>query len=455
MKLMQQINLKEYTHLLWPLLIEQIFMMLIGNVNVLLLSMYTDQAVAATGIADQVLAIGTMAMGIISLGSTILFLQHADRDESQYVSAIVKNSAFLNILLAGLLVGIIFAFGPLIIGLLQTPVNIRGIAVNYLKLVSISLVFQGLSTTFSALLRAFAKAKQAMNVSIISTILVILGNAFIILGPIDFKGDELIAIAISTIITRGLGTWISIQFVQKNLPDVWGYFVSKSRIDWSISRRILAYGIPSGMENVSYNFSQVVITGVIAGLGTAVYTGKIYAQTITAIVFTISVAAGQAGQIVIGKYLREKQPMLAMRFGQTNTFLFMGIGMVINLIIAMLGSWIISWFTTDPEITKIVQTLLWMNIFYDPLRVANETIIASLQVAGDVKYPVIVGIIVTYIFTIPMAILFGSYLNLGIISVWIIFILDEGFRALLFYIRWRKMGWQKGFTKRMEKIDSV
>lgn len=96
-----------------------------------------------------------------------------------------------------------------------------------------------------------------------------------------------------------------------------------------------------------------------------------------------------------------------------------------------------------------------MNIFYDPLRVANETIIASLQVAGDVKYPVIVGIIVTYIFTIPMAILFGSYLNLGIISVWIIFILDEGFRALLFYIRWRKMGWQKGFTKRMEKIDSV
>ncbi|KAF3305758.1 hypothetical protein FPV25_03575 [Carnobacterium sp. PL17GRE32] len=455
MKLMKNINLKDYTHLLWPLLVEQVFMMLIGNVNVLLLSMYTDQAVAATGIADQVLAIGTMAMGIISLGSTILFLQHADNDESEYVSVILQNSAFLNIILAGLLVGIVFSFGPLIMELLQAPENIMSMAVNYLKLVSISLVFQGLSTTFSALLRAFAKAKQAMNVSIISTILVILGNAFIILGPIDFNGNELIAIAISTIITRGLGTWISISTVQKHLPNVWRYIISKVRIDWSISRKILAYGIPSGMENVSYNFSQVVITGVIAGMGTAIYTGKIYAQTITAIVFTISVAAGQAGQIVIGKYLRKKQPILAMRFGQENTFLFMGIGMIINLIIAMLEPWIISWFTSDPEITVIVQTLLWMNIFYDPLRVANEIIIASLQVAGDVQYPVIVGIIVTYIFTIPMALLFGSYLNLGIISVWIIFILDEGIRALLFYMRWRKMKWQKGMTKRLEKVDSV
>ena len=119
MKLMKNINLKDYTHLLWPLLVEQVFMMLIGNVNVLLLSMYTDQAVAATGIADQVLAIGTMAMGIISLGSTILFLQHADNDESEYVSVILQNSEFLNIILAGLLVGIVFSFGTLIMELLQ------------------------------------------------------------------------------------------------------------------------------------------------------------------------------------------------------------------------------------------------------------------------------------------------------------------------------------------------
>lgn len=455
MKLTRSINLKEYTHLLWPLLIEQVFMMLIGNVNVLLLSMYTDQAVAATGIADQVLAIGTMAMGIISLGSTILFLQHADNNESKYVSAILQNSAFLNIALAGLLVGIVLAFGPLIMELLQTPENIKNMSVTYLKLASISLVFQGLSTTFSALLRAFAKAKQAMHISIISTILVILGNAFIILGPVDFDGNELIAIAISTIITRGVGTLISIQSVQKNLPDVWEYVKSTNRIDWSISKKILSYGIPSGMENVSYNFSQVLITGVIAGMGTAIYTGKIYAQTITAIVFTISVAAGQAGQIIIGKYLREKQPNLAMWFGKANTLLFMGLGMVINLIIALLGTWIISWFTTDPEITMIVQTLLWMNIFYDPLRVANEIIIASLQVAGDVQYPVIVGIIVTYIFTIPMALILGSYLNLGIISIWIIFILDEGIRALLFYIRWREMSWVKEITKGKGKIDSV
>lgn len=74
MTLRKQEIRQEYGHLLWPLLVEQLFMMLIGNVNVYIFSLYNDQVVAAIGLADQVLVIGTMAMGIVSLGSTILFL---------------------------------------------------------------------------------------------------------------------------------------------------------------------------------------------------------------------------------------------------------------------------------------------------------------------------------------------------------------------------------------------
>ena len=51
---------KEYKGLFWPLLVEQIFLTLIGNFNVFLFSLFNDQMVAAIGISDQLLNIFAM-----------------------------------------------------------------------------------------------------------------------------------------------------------------------------------------------------------------------------------------------------------------------------------------------------------------------------------------------------------------------------------------------------------
>ena len=45
--------------------------MLLGNVDVLMLSQYSDDAVAAVGLSNQIIAVGIMILGIVSLGSSI------------------------------------------------------------------------------------------------------------------------------------------------------------------------------------------------------------------------------------------------------------------------------------------------------------------------------------------------------------------------------------------------
>lgn len=432
---------QEYQQLLFPLLIEQIFMMLIGNVNVFLLSLYNDQAVAAAGLSDQVLAIGTMAMGIVSLGSTVLFLQNADEAQIKQVQSISRMTIILNVIVSLILVSITLLLGHTIMNWMQTPQELHGMATLYLRIVSISLLFQGISTSASALLRSFGLVNRAMRISILNTLIIIAGNAIVILTPLSIFGEGLLGISVATVVTRFIGAIISAFAIYTELPQVWEGLLNFKPQDTIVMKRILSLGIPSGMENVSYNLSQTVITAVIASLGAQAVSGKIYAQTITAIVFTLSVAGGQAAQIMIGRYIREKKIKEARQFGVENTVLFVGVGLVINVIIALLGPWIIQIFTTDPIIMRIVQSLLWLNCLYDPLRVANETLIASLNVTGDVRYPVIIGILVTYIFTVPASLLVGGYLGWGIQVIWLIFILDEGLRAFLFYRRWQQGDW--------------
>lgn len=438
MRFRQSILETDYLTTVYPLVIEQLFMMLIGNVNVFLFSLYNDQFVAAIGLADQVLAIGGMALGIVSLGGIVLLLRHADEDEVHIVQRIIRQCFILIAIISVVLALIYIPFAPLIMNLIQSPANLLPLSIRYLRLVSLSLVFQGISMVVSIVLRSHGKVKSAMFISLVNTIFVIVGNALVILTPDDFIQGGIISIALMTIFTRFLGSIFSLINFKSKLGHVFNGLWQNMGGELDTFFDILKIGFPSGMENISYNFSQAIITAIIASLGTVAVTSKIYTQTITAIVFTISVALGQGGQIIIGRFVREKVFLKAKDFLVHNLLFFSLISFTINVLIALSGNILVQIFTDDPVIIRTVRILLVMSILYDACRGINEIVIAGLQVVKDVKYPVFIGVIVTYLFTIPFSYLTGVWLSLGIIGVWLIFILDEGLRAILFYRRWKQ-----------------
>ncbi|EKU93905.1 MATE family multidrug exporter [Alloiococcus otitis] len=431
---------REYRHLLYPLLIEQIFLMLIGNVNVFLMSQVADRAVAATGIADQVMSIGTMAMGIITLGSTILMLRLADPDQLGPIQSIFKQTVVLNIGLATLIIAIIWIFGHPILRLMQTPEGIIDLAHVYLNIVSISLITQGLFASLAALLRSFEKVKASMAISIINTLLIILGNGFVVYTNI-FEGTRaLIGIGIFTVLARIVGLVIGFITAFGQLPNVWRNIFNKSVESWDYVKEILSLGIPSGMENVVYNLVQTIIMGVIASMGSIAIASKVYTDTITAIAFTVAVAGGQALQVQIGKLLRQDKVDRAKNFGLHIVHRYGLASILISLTLALLGPVLIPIFTQDSFVHQTVQNLLWICIIYDLGRVANEILIAILQVPGDVQYPVYAGIVTKVLLTVPLALLAG-YAKSGVFVIYIIFALDELVRAVLFYQRWRQKKW--------------
>lgn len=453
MRFKEAIFESDYLNIVSPLIVEQLFMMLIGNVNVFLFSLYDDRFVAAIGLADQVLAIGTMALGIVSLGSIVLLLRHASDDEVDLVQQISRQS-FILIFLLSVIIGLIFIpFAQFIMNLLQAPENLLPLSVAYLRLVSLSLIFQGISQVVSIILRSHGMVRTAMTISIVNTLVVIFGNALVILSPDDFIQGGIIAIAIATILTRLIGSLYSLYNLRAKLPKVWDGLWQLARGEWETFIEILKIGFPSGMENISYNISQTIITAIIASIGAVAVTSKIYTQTITAIVFTISVALGQGGQIIVGRLIREKLFKKSKTFLTHNLKFYLMISFTINLTIAVFSYYLVRIFTDDPTVIQTVRTMLVMSIFYDAFRGINEITIAGLQVIKDVKYPVYIGLIVTYLFTIPLSYLIGVHFALGIIGVWVVFIFDEGLRAALMVRRWlRKLNYEE-YMKGSESFE--
>lgn len=437
MQIDKKLFTKEYTDLFWPLLVEQIFLTLIGNFNVFLFSLFNDQMVAAIGISDQLLNIFAMITNIVVLGASILIIQNAEKSRLAYVKSILKESVILNVIIAILIVIAIFLFNRDLLMLMQTPRELLNETSIYIKIVSVSIIFLAMTSLMLGALRAFGFVKIAVKVSVINTLLVILGNSVIVI----FNLGGITYIALATLISRLLGMLLTFFTLKTKIPELFDFKDGFRKIP--LKKEILSLGIPSAMEQISYNFSQTMITAIIASLGTIAVSSKIYTQTITSFIFSIGVAAGVSGNLVIGNLYRNKEVEKIKRFGLINPNRISLIAAAVNLVLALFGRFLVGIFTKDPEITTIVTQLLFFQILLDPMRVANEILVNSLNVLKDVKFPVIVGIITTYALVIPLAYLFVTKLGMGLRAVWIIFILDEALRRLLFTIRFKSGKWMK------------
>jgi Na+-driven multidrug efflux pump len=187
----------------------------------------------------------------------------------------------------------------------------------------------------------------------------------------------------------------------------------------------------------------MIITGIIATFGTAMITSKIYTQNITMIIFTLAASISMANQVIVGRYIGLTFKQNAKLYTKKVLYRSLGIGLVTSVILAVSGSFIIGLFTDDPLIRHTVLTLIWLSVFLEPGRMANEILIGALNTAGDVKFPTLISILFTFLFTVPMSFLIGVHFGYGLVGVWIVFILDEWARAIIMYIRWTKDSWQE------------
>ena len=72
----------------------------------------------------------------------------------------------------------------------------------------------------------------------------------------------------------------------------------------------------------------------------------------------------------------------------------------------------------------------------------NIVIIRGMQAAGDTQYPVYISILSMWGVATLLSYVFGVVLGWGLPGIWLAMALDEGLRAVIFYIRWKRGRWR-------------
>ena len=431
--------------LAWPIFIETALFMLLGMIDVWILSGYDDLAASAVGTANQAVSIVTIVFNIISTASAVMISQYLGAGKRESAS----QTAALSIVLQmgfGILISVGFLlFHRPMLTLIGADGQLLDFDGQYLSIVGGTIFLQALMTAVSVIIRNHGLTKITIYVSAGINLF----NTVMDLVLVPSMGVTGAAIATCAGRLIGCVLLIVILFAKIEKPSA---FLTLIPFPFRQLGMMLKVGVPSAAETFLYNLSQLVITAIVLNcLSESELIAKTYVQSITMLLYLCSLAIGQASQIMIGHLVGAGKVDEAYRQGYRSRRTALMIMAVTCTVGVLLREPLIGLFTDDPEVISVCTEIILLNCILELGRTTNLVMISCMRGAGDVYFPTACAIFSNWLLSVLGSYLLAVVFGMGLYGMWIALAADECVRGVLMLVRWKRGKWR---SKRIVRPDA-
>jgi len=432
---------KKLFSLFWPLIVEQLLVVMIGIVNMVMVSSVGEHAVSGISLVETINFLIITAFNAIATGGSVVASQYLGRKEEENASCSAKQLVYISLLISVvLMIATIFTrkimlrsiFGNIADDVMQS-------ADIYFLFIAISYPFLALYTAAAAMFRSMGNSKVPMRTVMLLNIFTIAGNALLIyVFGLGVEGA-----AITTLFGRIITALILIRLLIKDKTrPINLYEITKVKFEPEMIKRILNIGIPSGLEASMFQIGKILVTRIFTVFGTAAIAANAVGATINSIAFMPGSGFGMGLLIVVGQCIGAADYLAAKRFTKKIMILSYLTYFIININIFIFMNPIINIFNLSSEahelcvlflrIHCVTSTLFWCPSFVLP---------NSLKAAGDARYVMIVAACTMWLVRVCLAFILAFPLKLGPSAVYIAMGADFLFRGIFFIKRWFSNKW--------------
>ncbi|MEF9939056.1 MAG: MATE family efflux transporter [Clostridium sp.] len=246
-----------------PLMFGNLFQQLYQTVDSIIVGQFNGkEALASIGAAGPIMNILIFLIVGLSMGASILMAEQFGAKNYQTLKEEMSTSVVSGFLLTVVLSILAFFGSELFIQITQTPAEIAPMAAEYLKIISIGLIFTFFYNILSAGLRAIGDSKAPLYVLLFTTVVHII-LALLLVGNLRMG---VYGAAYATVISQGISAVILLFYIHRKVPYLRLSF-SELHINMTLLKKTIDFSSISALQQTMLYVGRLLVQSGINTLG--------------------------------------------------------------------------------------------------------------------------------------------------------------------------------------------
>lgn len=366
----------------FPILLGTFFQQMYNLADTIIVGRFVGtQALAAVGATGSLMNMVNGFFVGIGSGATVVLSQFYGAGDRRGVEKSLHTALTLAVILGLLITLLGVSFSPAVLRRMDTPDSCYAISVSYIRIIFGGAAASMVYNMSAGILRAMGDSKRPVYYLIFCSVLnIILDILFVVYGHLGAPGA-----ALATILSQLVSALLLIRLLL-HLPEN-RLNLQKLGLEKSLMGRILAIGLPAGLQFVTFDLSNILVQAGINSFGDvimAAWTALGRADTLTWMVsgaFGVSITTFVGQNFGAGKIDR----------------IHKGVRVCLALSIVTIGALaavetifrapLLGVFTTDEAVIRAGCQIVAMTVPFNPLFMPTEIFAGAMRGVGSSATP--------------------------------------------------------------------
>ena len=258
------------------------------------------QSLAAVGSTSSLVFLTVNLLVGLSVGSRVLIAKDYGAGDKESVSRASHTAIFIALVFGAALGLIALILSPYLLLLMDSPKDIIGLSTTYLRIYFLGTPAVMVMNFGTAILGAIGDTRRPTYIVAASGIINVALNVVLVLLGLDVAG-----VAIATIVSLYFsGSVILIMLMKTN--EACKISFKKLKLHFDKFRKILAVGIPSGLQSCVFSLSNIFIQSTVNTFGSTVVAASAASANVESFAFVGMAGMSQASLTFTGQNLGAK-----------------------------------------------------------------------------------------------------------------------------------------------------
>ena len=416
-----------------PLMLSNLLQVLFNMADIAVIGQFAGSlSLGAVGSTATLVTMFTGFLIGLSGGINVLTALYYGAKDKDSLSKTIHSAALVSLIMGVLLLVLGVGLSEWMLTALKTKEELLDKAVLYLRIYYLGMPALAIYNFGNAVYSAVGNTKKPLYYLGFSGVLnIILNLFFVIVCHMDVAG-----VALASIISQYVSAVLILQALLRS-KDIYALHPGKLRMDRELTRDILKLGMPSGLQNVIFQFANSFVQMGVNSFDATMVAGNSAATNADAMVYDVMAAFSTACGSCMGQnYGAGTKKRVRNSYLISLAYSF-GIGLILGVSLVIFGRSFLSLFTRDAAVMDAGMYRLTIMGFSYCSSAFMDCTIAAARAMGKSIAPMFIVIMGSCVFRVIWVYTVFAYFH-TIPSLYLLYVFSWSITAvaeILYFIR--------------------